>query len=67
MSYANESNLKYGRSDPASVDRRRLNIGYFVFAFAALALACSSMSLVHSASPPDCAYTAMGDVAGDCH
>jgi hypothetical protein len=67
MSYANDSNLQYDPSESNSSDQRKLNIGYFLFALAALALACSSMSLVHSDSPPNCAYTAMGDVTGNCH
>jgi hypothetical protein len=67
MSDANDSKLQYDPSESNSSDQRKLNTGYFLFALAALALACSSMSLVHSASLPDCAYTAMGDVTGNCH
>ena len=47
--------------------QREINIGYFIFAFAALAIAYGSMSLVHSTSLPVCEYTPMGDVSGDCH
>lgn len=67
MSRANDSTLQYEPSESHSCDQHKVNIGYFVFAVAALALACSSMSLVHSASLPDCAYTAMEYVTRDCH
>ena len=53
MSYANDSKLQYDPSESNSSDQRKLNIGYFLFALAALALACSSMSLVQELSVRD--------------
>jgi hypothetical protein len=58
MTYAIDSNLQYGLSEAASRDRRTFNIGYFAFAnigyfafaFAALALARSSIDFAHRAS-----------------